>query len=88
MIKDKVYEYLEKYFNKYLIGFDKSKLGVALMSGSIELHSVNLNPVSINRIFEKYRLPFALKAGSIAKFEFKVRLFLFFHSRSSVNFHK
>jgi len=72
MIKDKVYSYLEKYLDKFLIGFDKSQLAVGLMSGSIELKSVNLNPVAINKLFEKYKLPFALKAGSIGKFEFKV----------------
>ncbi len=72
MIKDQIYSYLEKYLEKYLIGFDPDQLGVALLSGSIELNSVNLNPASINRLFEKYKLPFALKAGTIAHLELKV----------------
>ena len=84
MIKEKVYEYFEKYLNKYLIGFDKSQLAVAIMSGSIELKSVNLNPISINRLFEKYKLPFALKAGSIGKFQFKVITSRFIHPACSV----
>lgn len=72
MFKDQIYSYLEKYLEKYLIGFDKDQLGVALLAGSIEMTSVNLNPVSINRLFEKYKLPFALKAGTIGKLELKV----------------
>ena len=73
MIKDKVYSYLEKYFNKYLIGFDQSKFEVAFMSGSIEFNDINLRAIAINKLFEKYKLPFALKAGAIGKFEFKVQ---------------
>jgi len=72
MIKEKVYEYLKKYINKYLIGFEQSQLEVAIMSGSIELTNIHLNPVTINRLFEKSKIPFALKAGSIGKFAFNV----------------
>ncbi len=72
MIKDQIYSCLQKYLEKYLIGFDKSQMEVALLSGSIELKGVNLHPGAINKIFEKYQLPFALKAGTIGKFELKV----------------
>lgn len=33
MIKGKIFDYLKKYFDEYLFGFDKNQLGVALLSG-------------------------------------------------------
>ncbi len=33
MFKGKIYEYLKKYFDEYLFGFDKRQLDVALLSG-------------------------------------------------------
>jgi hypothetical protein len=74
MINEKVYSYLEKYLKKYLIGFNKEQLDVGLLSGSIELKEINLNAVSINKLFEKYKLPFALKAGTLGRLELKVLL--------------
>lgn len=72
MIQNEVFSYLKDYLEKYLIGFDQSQLEVALLSGSIELKSVNINPVAINNLFAKYKLPFALKAGSLGRLELKV----------------
>jgi len=33
MIRDKIYEKLNVYFNEYLLGFDKEKLGIEIFSG-------------------------------------------------------
>ena len=33
MFKGKIFEYLKKYFDEYLFGFDKRQLDVALLSG-------------------------------------------------------
>ena len=33
MFKGKIFEYLKKYFDEYLFGFDKRQLDVGLLSG-------------------------------------------------------
>ena len=39
MFKGKIFEYLKKYFDEYLFGFDKRQLDVALLSGRlVSLH--------------------------------------------------
>jgi len=46
---------------------------VGFFGGDILLKDLIFRPKKINEIFEKHNLPFALKAGMIAKLEIKVR---------------
>ena len=76
MLKNKLYEYLQEYIKEYLFGFDKSRLEVALLSGSINLKDVNFKPEKLNMAFESLDLPFQVKAGMIGNLRIQVSILL------------
>ena len=71
MLKDKVYEHLKKYLDKYLFGFDKSQLDVAILKGNINLKNVNLKPDRTNELIDYWNVPIAVKAGMIGSLKVK-----------------
>jgi hypothetical protein len=73
-IKGKIFEKCKKYFEEYLFGFDQNQLQMKILTGNIDLVNVNIRPDKINEIFEKKRIPFALKAGIISKLSIKVSI--------------
>jgi hypothetical protein len=76
MIKAKIFQKCKKYFEEYLFGFDQNQLNTSILTGSINLHNVNIRPDKVNELFAKKKLPIALKAGLISTLSVKV----IFHS--------
>ena len=74
MLKRRLYEKLKDKLGELLFGFDEQQLDVGFFGGDIMLKDLIFRPKKINEIFEKQNLPFALKAGMIAKMDIKVRL--------------
>ena len=84
MLKNKLYDSVKGYLDKYLFGFDKSQLDMSLLKGTqyipnlyignINLKNVNVKPNKANKILQSLMLPFSLKAGTIGRLELKVPL--------------
>ena len=72
MLKRRLYEKLKDKLGELLFGFDEQQLDVGFFGGDIILKDLIFRPKKINEIFEKKNLPFALKAGMIAKMDIKV----------------
>ena len=72
MLKRRLYEKLKDKLGELLFGFDEQQLDVGFFGGDTVLKDLIFRPKKINEIFEKKNLPFALKAGMIAKMEIKV----------------
>ncbi len=43
-----------------------------LLTGNVDLNNVNIRPDKVNELFDKKKLPIALKAGLISKLSIKV----------------
>jgi len=78
MLKRRLYERLKDKLGEFLFGFDEQQLDVGFFGGDIILKDLIFRPKKINEILEKQNLPFALKAGMIAKVEIKVSSLLSF----------
>ena len=83
MLKNKFYDSIKTYLDKYLFGFDKSQLEMSVLKGifyhslylgNINLTNVNLKPNKANKLLQSLMIPFALKAGTIGKLELKVSI--------------
>ena len=72
MLKRRFYEKLKDKLGEMLFGFDEQQLDVGFFGGDVVLKDLIFRPKKINEIFEKQNLPFALKAGMIAKLNIKV----------------
>ena len=72
MLKRQLYEKLKDKLGELLFGFDEQQLDVGFFGGDAHLKDLIFRPKKINEIFEKKNLPFALKAGMIAKMDIKV----------------
>ena len=72
MLKRQLYGKLKDKLGEFLFGFDELQLDVGFFGGNIHLKDLIFRPKKINEIFEKKNLPFALKAGMIAKADIKV----------------
>jgi len=72
MLKRQLYEKLKDKLGELLFGFDENQLDVGFFGGDAKLRDLIFRPKAINEIFEKQNLPFALKAGMIAKMDIKV----------------
>ena len=72
MLKSKIFEKFQHYFEDYLFGFDKNQLQMSLLKGSIDMKNLNIKPDKLNEDFAKGGLPIALKAGLISKLTIKV----------------
>ena len=72
MLKRRLYEKIKDKLGELLFGFDEQQLDVGFFGGDTVLKDLIFRPKKINEIFEKKNLPFALKAGMIAKMEIKV----------------
>ena len=73
MLKRRLYEKLKDKLGEYLFGFDEQQLDVGFFGGGANLRDLIIRPKKINEILEKQNLPFALKAGMIAKLDIQVR---------------
>jgi len=73
MLKNKVYDFLKTYLDKYLFGFDRNQLDMSLLKGKINLKSVNIRPDEANRLLDGLMLPVALKAGMMRNLNMTVR---------------
>lgn len=78
MLKRRLYEKLKDKLGELLFGFDEQQLDVGFFGGDVILKDLIFRPKKINEIFEQQNLPFALKAGMIAKMDIKVALGLTF----------
>lgn len=78
MIKDKLYEYLMTYISDYFFEINKSQLQLALLSGTINLTQLKLNPNKFNTLLQSYDIPFRMKAGIIKTLQIKVYLILIY----------
>ena len=67
MIKEKIFEYLEEYFQEYLFGFDKSKFDIGVSNGRVTMSDVNIKPEKINPLLINKEIPFLLKCGKCSK---------------------
>ena len=76
MIKDKLYEYIMAYISDYFFEIDKSQLQLALLSGTINLTQLKLDPNKFNTLLQSYQLPYRLKAGIIQTLQLKVSFFV------------
>lgn len=74
MLKNKLFESIKTYLDKYLFGFDKNQLEFSVLKGSINLTNVNLKPNKANKFIKSLYIPFALKAGTIGKLDIKISL--------------
>ena len=72
MFKSKIYNKLKDTLGEFLFGFDEDQLDVGMFGGHIELKDLIIKPKKVNEILEKQNLPFALKAGLIAKVQIEV----------------
>ena len=72
MLKRRLYDKLKDKLGELLFGFDEKNLDVGFFGGDIQLHDLVFRPKKVNEILEKANLPFALKAGLIAKMDIKV----------------
>ena len=77
MLKGKIFEKCQKYFEDYLFGFDQDHMQMSLLTGHIDLNNVNIKPDKINEMFAKQNIPFALKAGLISKLSVDVFEYLY-----------
>ncbi|CDW78351.1 vacuolar protein sorting-associated protein 13a [Stylonychia lemnae] len=74
MLKNKLYDSVKTYLDKYLFGFDKSQLEMSVLKGNINLNNVNVKPNKANKFLQSMMVPFALKAGTIGRLELKVSI--------------
>ncbi len=44
MLKNKVYEYVKKYLDKYLFGFDKNQIEMSVLKGKRHHHVTSKDP--------------------------------------------
>ena len=75
MFKSKIYNKLKDALGDFLFGFDEDQLDVGMFGGNIELKDLIIKPKKVNEILEEQNLPFALKAGLIAKVQIQVKKF-------------
>ena len=78
MFKSKIYNKLKDALGDFLFGFDEDQLDVGMFGGNIELKDLIIKPKKVNEILEEQNLPFALKAGLIAKVQIQVKKFSWF----------
>lgn len=89
MLKNKLFDSVKTYLDKYLFGFDKSQLEMSVLKGNsfnillrslgnINLNNVNLKPNKANKLLQNMMIPFALKAGTIGRLELKVFIIVIF----------
>ena len=72
MLKRRLYEKLKDKLGELLFGFDEQQLDVGFFGGDARLTDLIFRPKKVNEILEQHNLPFALKAGMIAKLDIKV----------------
>jgi hypothetical protein len=60
---------LERLLGQYIVDLPRERLRVALWSGVVRLENVRLKPDA----FDHLKLPFAVRGGTIARLELKVR---------------
>ena len=63
MIESFASELLSKYLGRYILGFEKNNIKLAISSGSLELKNLELNLES----FSDINLPFKIKKGNRTK---------------------
>lgn len=85
MLKRRLYEKLKDKLGELLFGFDEQQLDVGFFGGDIYLKDLIFRPKKINEIFEEKNLPFALKAGMIAKMDIKISAWKLFSESMSVS---
>jgi len=69
MFEGTVAPWLERVLGQYVVDLPREQVRVALWSGVVRLEHVRLRPDA----FDHLRLPFAVRGGTIALLELKVR---------------
>ena len=74
MAKAVLLDVLEKTIGKYVLNLDTNSLNVALWSGKIELHSLQLNTAAVNQELAQVQppVPFHVQSGHFGSFQVDV----------------